>query len=102
MKKIKCLALAVSMLASGWLYYPCSVYANMHKELNAEEHVKELKDKLKLTSDQESKVRDIIADKHHKIEDATEQAHEKIRNLLNDDQRNKFNELIIKKEKDER
>ena len=98
-KKIKWMLLAAFILAPSWVLQVPQVSAN--KKMGVEEHIKELKSKLSLTSEQESQVRSIIEDKKRKMEEAKQGAHERIRDVLTDSQRAKFNDLILKKEKED-
>ena len=98
MKKIKWAAFAILLTGYGWVMNVPQVSAN--KKHTVEEHVKELKNKLDLTSDQEIKVRTIVEEKKNKMEETKQEAHGKIRDVLTDSQRTKFNEMILKKEKD--
>lgn len=98
MNKIKTLAVAAALLGAGWSVSVVPAEAN--KKMSVEEHVKELKDKLKLTPDQETRVREAVQEKKTKVDTAMQEAHEKIRSTLNDDQRAKFNDMVAKKEKE--
>lgn len=100
MNKIKTLAVAAALLGAGWSV--SAVPAEANKKMSVEEHVKELKDKLKLAPDQEAKVREAVQEKSTKVDEAKQQAHEKIRAALTDDQRTKFNDMVAKQEKEMR
>ncbi len=94
--RIAAVVWAALFCASGFVQV-APVSANAKESV--EEHVRDLKDKLKLTSEQESQVRTAIQEKKNKIQDAVQEAHDKIRSVLNEDQREKFNEIVAKKEK---
>ena len=79
---------------------------------NVDEHVKELSAKLNLTADQQTKVKAILEehhqqmqammkdesmskeDKHAKMESMHDSVHAKVREVLNDDQKTKFDAMV--------
>lgn len=83
-----------------------------HEMGNVDEHVKELSTKLDLTADQQAKVKAILQenhqqmqtmmkdqsmskeDKHAKMQSMHDSVHAKVRELLNDDQKKKFDVMV--------
>jgi periplasmic protein CpxP/Spy len=79
---------------------------------NVDEHVKELSTKLDLTADQQAKVKAILQenhqqmqammkdqsmskeDKHAKMQSMHDSVHAKVREVLNDDQKKKFDAMV--------
>jgi periplasmic protein CpxP/Spy len=79
---------------------------------NVDEHVKELSTKLDLTADQQTKVKAILQenheqmqammkdqsmskeDKHAKMQSMHDSVHAKVREVLNDDQKKKFDAMV--------
>ena len=101
MNKAKLMALPIALLGLGFLINGNSVQANKHRDgVSVEKHVKELKSKLDLDSTQEMRVREIVENKMQKKMEATEAAHDEIRNLLSDEQKEKFNQWVAEKERD--
>ena len=96
----KTLIVSAGLMIAGILPNGTLVLANMHK-MNVEESTQKMKKDLKLTSAQESEVRQILEDKKSKMEEAMSSAHEKIRDLLTDEQKDKFNKMVEKKEKED-
>jgi len=83
-----------------------------HEMGNVDEHVKELSTKLDLTADQQAKVKAILQenheqmqammkdqsmskeDKHAKMQSMHDSVHAKVREVLNDDQKKKFDAMV--------